>query len=146
MNQKYEPIRALSVSAYDFVIDALKNEKELGRYELADGAYALVQSYDTKLRENAKYEAHREYIDVQLIVEGREIIAVEPLALMHKHPCLRPYAPDAELYAPNDDGRDIVLEAGDFVILYPEDAHMPGLAVGEPAPVCKIVLKIPVSK
>ena len=146
MKQKYEPIRALCPSAYDFVLDALENEKEVGRYELEDGAYALVQSYETKHRENGKYEAHRAYIDVQLLLSGHEIIAVEPLEVMHTHPCLRPYAPDAELFAPNDDGTDYVLSAGDFVILYPEDAHMPGLAVDEPVPVRKVVVKIPVKK
>ena len=146
MNKKYEPIRALCPSAYNFVLDALQNEKEIGRYELEDGAYALVQSYETKLRENGKYEAHREYIDVQLLLSGREIIAVEPLEVMHTHPCLCPYAPDIELFAANDDGTDYVLSTGDFIILYPEDAHMPGLTVDEPASVRKVVVKIPVKQ
>jgi YhcH/YjgK/YiaL family protein len=146
MNQNYEPIRALSQSAYDFVSDALQNEKEVGRYDLENGAYALVQAYVTKQRAEGKYEAHREYIDVQLILSGREIIAIEPLAVMHQHPCLSPYVPDIELFIANDDGEDCLLEAGDFVILRPEDAHMPGLAADEPSPVRKIVIKIPVSK
>ncbi len=146
MNTKYESIRTLSQSAYDFTLDILRVPKADGRYELTDGAYALVQSYTTKLRENAKYEAHRDYIDVQLLLSGGEVIAVESLETMRSYPCIRPYAPDTELYAPNDDGTDYVLGAGDFVILYPEDAHMPGLCIHTPEAVRKVVFKIPVKK
>jgi beta-galactosidase beta subunit len=30
------------------------------------------------------------------------------------------------------------------MLLFPEDAHMPGIAVGDPVPVKKVVLKIAV--
>jgi YhcH/YjgK/YiaL family protein len=36
------------------------------------------------------------------------------------------------------------LQKGNFALLFPQDAHMPGLAIGSPAPVKKIVLKISV--
>jgi YhcH/YjgK/YiaL family protein len=40
------------------------------------------------------------------------------------------------------DGTDVKLESGDFVILYPHDAHVPTLQSGSPADVKKIVLKV----
>jgi len=146
MYQNYEKIRALSEQAYDFTCRALRENLEVGRYELGDGVYAMVQSYETKKREDAKYEAHRRYIDVQLILDGEEIIAVEPLSVMHQQTCLMAYdaEKDAELYAENMEGTDYQLGKGDFLIFMPEDGHMPGLCVQEPITIKKVVIKIPV--
>ena len=144
MDQKYEAIRALSESAYHFVLENLTTPRENGKYELENGVYAMVQGYTTHLRKDSKYEAHKAYIDIQIILSGTEIIAVEPLEDMHKYPCVRPYEYDAELYENNPDGIDHVLSAGDFLVLYPQDAHMPGVCVGAPSEVKKIVVKVPV--
>ena len=144
--KSYESIRALSESAYQFTLKALESAPENGKYELEDGAFANVFSYTTNLRSDSKYEAHKKYIDVQLILSGTEIIAVESLDTMYTHACIKPYEFDAELYAGNDDGVDYVMNAGDFLILLPEDAHMPGVAVDEPTEVKKVVLKIPVKE
>jgi biofilm protein TabA len=40
------------------------------------------------------------------------------------------------------DGDFLTLTAGDFMLLFPEDGHMPGIAVGAPRPVTKAVFKI----
>jgi YhcH/YjgK/YiaL family protein len=42
------------------------------------------------------------------------------------------------------EGDLFTLHSGSFVLLLPEDAHMPGMAVGTPAPVKKVVVKISV--
>ena len=41
-----------------------------GRYEISDCLYANVQTYNTK--DDAPYEAHRDYIDIQYMVIGEE--------------------------------------------------------------------------
>ncbi len=41
-----------------------------GRYELSDGCFVNVDEYET--RENYAFEAHRKYIDVQILVDGVE--------------------------------------------------------------------------
>ena len=53
---------------------------------------------------------------------------------------------DFMLFHHNDECTDYVLEAGDFLILYPQDVHMPGVCVNEKSPVRKIVVKVPVEK
>ena len=42
------------------------------------------------------------------------------------------------------DGDLITVRSGNFVLLLPEDGHMPGMALGDSAPVKKIVIKISV--
>ena len=115
----------------------------VGRKDLdGDSLYALTQSYETKLPEAARYESHRDYLDIQILIEGREIIEVTDRDSLKVSV---PYAPDIEFYAtpkPNP-CHSMVLVPGDALVFFPEDAHRPQLAVdGLPSAVRKLVLKI----
>ena len=45
----------------------------LGRYDLtSSGTYANVQEYDTK--DSSVFEAHRSYVDIQVAIDGQELI------------------------------------------------------------------------
>lgn len=143
---KYQEVQKVSQEAYDFLsnFDAAKYAD--GRHELGNGVYVNIFRYETKSRKDAKYEAHRRYIDIQVVLEGEEIISVEHIDVMHNHTCLQAFNEegDAELYASNVDGDDYVLRQGDFLILPPEAGHMPSIYIGSPAPVRKAVIKVPV--
>ena len=67
---KYLSIKELTPSGYDFVIKALESGVENGKYPLENGAYAAVSEYETKPMATAKFEAHKNFIDVQLILSG----------------------------------------------------------------------------
>ena len=52
---------------------------------------------------------------------------------------------EARDFLPADgEGEFLRMTAGDFAMFGPQDAHMPGMALGGPAPVRKIVLKVAV--
>ena len=143
----YEKIKSICPDGYELLMAALKDAPADGRVELSDGAYAVVSTYEAKPRAEKKFEAHRKFIDVQIVLSGRELIAVESLDTMREGKCLREYdaAADVELYGSNPNGTDYLLEAGDFLILSPEEAHMPGILLGGgSATVRKVVIKIPV--
>ena len=146
MKDKYLPIKALNESAYSFLLELEGKPFEVGRYELDGGAYVVLQSYQSKLRQNANYEAHKKYTDIQVVISGCEIISIESLDAMYKYPVITPYneEKDVELYTPNCDGIDYVLNDGDFLIIPPRDAHAPGINVGGQGEVLKAVFKIPV--
>ena len=112
-----------------------------GRYEL-DGInlYVMSQEYTTKLPEQGKWEAHRRYIDLQYIVSGTERIGYAHLSRLTQGD----YNSEKDFHALSGVGDYITLSAGDFMLLFPEDAHMPGMAVGDPVPVKKVVVKIAV--
>lgn len=138
---KYLPIKNLSKSGYSLTLEALAGRREDGRYELDDGAYAFISSYVTKDIKEGLYEAHKEYTDVQIILSGREIIGVVPLDEMRKGECVKPYEYDIELYKV-EGGTLNELGVGDYLILTPNDAHMPGVSE-TPTETRKLVLKIP---
>ena len=110
-----------------------------GRYEL-DGAnlFVIVTEYETKTKDNIKWEAHQKYFDIQYIISGRELIGYA-------------FIGDCKLGAYDDakDFREIVavkgafpeLGPGMFMILAPQDVHAPGIAPNAPQPAKKAIVK-----
>ncbi len=115
-----------------------------GRIEIdGDAVYALVSSYQSAPPvDPLRFEAHRKYIDIQFVLAGQEALGWVPadrLALTSAYDA----AKDVWFGTlPADQATLVRLEAGCLAVLYPEDAHAPKLALGEPAPVRKIVVKV----
>ncbi len=114
---------------------------ETGKYEI-DGTnvFALVQEYESKPMAEGKWEAHRRYIDVQYIVRGNEQIGY--VHISHLTP--GDYDADRDFLPLTGEGEYLTLFAGDFMLLFPDDGHMPGLVVGGSGPVKKVVVKVAV--
>ena len=114
-----------------------------GRISLdGDNLFMLFGSYETHSPEGALTEAHQQYIDVMYMVEGAETIYVKPVERMQN--VTKPYdaSIDALLGVTDSDASAIRLEAGCFVILFPQDAHAPACYADGPATVKKIVGKV----
>ncbi len=112
----------------------------VGKYEVkGPSLYYLVQSYTTRTVEQSAWEAHNNYLDVQYLVKGRERIGWAPRSSLKS---IRAYdaTTDAELLSGNGDF--LTAESGTFLLLWPEDAHMPGIAAGAPSTVLKVVVKV----
>jgi len=115
----------------------------VGRHEVNDrGAFVLVSEYLTRPLVESFIECHRSYIDIQLLARGAEGVGI-----CSRQSCRElPY--DAEKDFLKVEGKTdlITLRAGFFAIFFPDDGHMPMLQLAEyPAPVKKLVFKIPVS-
>ena len=118
---------------------------ETGRVELGDGVFALEQAYIAKPRAEGKWEAHKVYIDVQVIVSGEELMEVTDVARLTVAEDHTP-AKDILFFEQNRDGSVLRMRAGEIAVFYPVDAHKPSLAAGEPAAlVRKTVVKVPVA-
>ena len=103
-----------------------------------------MQQYSPKTFNSEKLEYHRDYIDIQLLFSGAEKLYYAPLEGLET---ATPYNPEKDcgmnkLPAP-EAGTGIALVPGNFVLLYPEEGHLPG--VGDPGTqVVKAVVKIAV--
>ena len=110
-----------------------------GRVEIdGENIFANVMTCVTKER-NDTPEAHRKYIDIQYLIEGSEIVAVGPLERMEEEVEARPQG-DIWFYRGPLSGVEI--GQGRFVVVFPEDAHAPSIAVDKPAPTRKCVVKV----
>ena len=114
-----------------------------GWYDLGEGVRASVQRYVTSPAEELSFEAHERFYDVQYVVEGQEYMGV---ASRDGLKAKTPYDADNDVtfYEDPDLPGQVLLRKGEYIILAPEDAHKPRCAAGEPAPVMKIVVKVPV--
>lgn len=118
------------------------NELQPGHIEL-DGKYVYinVDKVDGKSREEAKIEAHRKYIDIQIPISGKEMIGVMPVNELKN------------VTMPYDEEKDVMfygdkithwetVEPGEFIIFFPADGHAPLVECGENHH--KLVVKISV--
>jgi YhcH/YjgK/YiaL family protein len=128
--------------AFGFLRTADLDRLPLGRHAIAsDEIFALAQEYRTKPASEGFWESHRRYIDVQLVVAGRERMGYANLAALAAQ---KPYDPEKDLLVLEGAGDFFMVSAGMFTIFTPQDAHMPCLAADEPAMVRKVVVKVAV--
>jgi YhcH/YjgK/YiaL family protein len=129
--------------AFDWLEEGAWRQLSAGKYQIrGDEVFALVQEYVTKEHSACRFEAHRRYIDIQMLISGKETIEVVPVDSLS---VIEPYKPDIEFFAcPEAWGAHaLAMTAGQCVILFPEDAHRPCMNVGGVAePVRKLVVKV----
>jgi YhcH/YjgK/YiaL family protein len=134
-------IRALEyLKAHDFVSMAP------GVYEI-EGKELYVQVIDaqTDYPQNKKPEVHRQYVDLQFSPAGNELIGFVPENGKNvvREDLLE--ARDLLFYTLVENEMFLKMDAGNFAVFFPWDVHRPACAVGEPAPVRKVVVKIKLS-
>jgi YhcH/YjgK/YiaL family protein len=120
----------------------VKPDIENGVYEIIPRVKAIVSEYTTKEINENGYEAHREYIDIQYLISGEEIVGSLPLEYLKE---IKPYKKetDAAFYVGiGVNHQELLLGNGYFAILFPQDGHMPLLSVDTPMKVKKVVVKV----
>jgi YhcH/YjgK/YiaL family protein len=110
-----------------------------GRHDIdGDDIYALVMKGTGRTRGEAELEVHRKYIDVQCIISGRDDIGWQNYSACKNSKGGYNSEEDLELLADSASAW-ITICPGDFAILFPEDAHAPGVGEGE---FHKVVVKV----
>ena len=112
-----------------------------GRYDIrGDEIFATVARYKTKAREEGRWEAHRKYIDIQFLAEGCELIGVTSAGELT---VANEYSEKSDIMFFNDSDGDFCTLAQDrFILLFPQDAHMPCITDKTQSDVTKVVVKI----
>ena len=87
------------------------------------------------------YQTHKNYIDIQCIINGEEKIGVTN----YKN-CLiaEQYNEEKDIEFLNYSGDElyITMKKNEFIILHPQDAHKPSISIGKTQKVKKIVVKV----
>ncbi len=115
-----------------------------GRYTIdGDDIFAIVMSYHTSAPESVVFESHQKYVDIQTVItgcEGFECAFSDDLSVTTPYDASK----DAAFYERTTHGQTRVdVFPGTFVMLYPHDAHIAGLMVGnESKLVKKVVVKV----
>ncbi len=131
--------------AFDFIKKAITENVEAGKHEI-DGKelWASVQEYTSKLETEAKAEAHKNYIDIQFIVSGVEVIEGFDIARAAPKSEYNDVK-DVMFYEDDANATKGILNAGEYGIFFPNDVHKPGMCLnGVQSQVKKIVVKVKV--
>ncbi len=109
-----------------------------GRYDY-DGGFILIQEGTTKPLAAGDFEAHRKYLDVQVLLSGAETIAWADLDTLS---CTEAYdaQKDRGMYAGT--GASIAIAPGMFYVCFPADAHKACGHLEAPTAFRKAVVKL----
>ena len=124
----------------DYVVNfilGLSSDTECMRYDLIDNDFVNVETYSTKLIKDAKFESHDRYIDIQLLLEGEERIYLtnrDGLEVSEIYNVDK----DITFYKNSVNDADYVtLNATNFILIYPHEAHAPQVAIGDKSKIVK---------
>lgn len=110
------------------------------RVELkGDLVYCTRFTYETIPQEESFFEAHRRYLDIHIMVEGEERVDMnrpEDLKLTDAQEGNDFYAYQGESW------HSTVLKPGEFLVVFPGDAHRIKVQVDGPKTVSKAVFKV----
>ncbi len=113
---------------------------DIGRHTIVeDDIFAVVSEYETKDADDTRWEAHQKYADIQILISGEEKIGVATPKGMKVN---TPYNPEKDIEFYDGKGDYVILRPGNFAVLFPSDAHLPGVAVDEKVKVKKVVIKV----
>ena len=131
---------------YPVLKEALETLEKMG-YDVAKGSHKIsdtlvlnVNEYNSNENKDGAYEAHEKWIDLQMIISGEEYIryAKRSAGIMKTE-----YNPDCDaLFMTVENYDNLGLFTGNFAVFFPEDLHLPGLAVDKSMPIKKYVFKI----
>ncbi len=140
------PYKALSRNmelAIDYLGEIDFETMEDGKYPVVgDDIYVVVSTYATREHGESKYEVHRNYIDIQCLISGEELIYCNEFCRMEA---------DGDYNPPNDKQNlkdqtgevAIHLKPGMAAVFYPNDAHKACCRLrNEPQKVRKLLVKV----
>ena len=113
---------------------------EKGSYEI-DGKdiFVNIVEYDTCEKEDRFWEAHKKYIDIHLMLDGIERIDLNFIENLNQ----KQYEEENDFLPLNGEANSHVeLSKGDFLVCYPEDAHMTALKVNGKKYIKKAIFKV----
>ena len=113
-----------------------------GKYDVdGENVYLMIQEPEFRAPADAQFEAHRRYADIQLALADGETIACLPVEQVEKW---MPFDVEKDIGFSDVDEKGILLPLtkGMFMILFPQDAHMPNLKCGTAAKGRKAVVKV----
>lgn len=114
---------------------------DTGEHELSGrDLFACVAEEKGRAEDEAPLEAHRKYLDIQIVLRGEDRMGWKPLANCQCPTANYDEERDIQFFSDVPDCW-IPVRSGQFVIFFPEDAHAPLVSDGL---IRKMVLKLAV--
>ena len=140
----YKKLHKNIQKAFEFIEENDLVNMQDGRYEIAPDIFGIVQSYQTKDKNEAKAEVHRVYTDIQYMISSSEKMGYKELSSFVEDEKYNEEKDIAFSSVKNSTGLEFfTVKEGDFVIFMPQDVHMSSLNLDDGAKnVKKIIIKL----
>ena len=142
MPEYFSLIPALRI-VYSTIIENGFFNIPLGKKVINKDIYLNKEEYFPKSQSSKQFEFHRNYIDVQIVLSGIEMVNVKSYDELANYTTI-PYDPEHDisfLKLADADASHIVLNNRLFLLLFPGEIHKPCIRVDN-CPVLKVVFKI----
>lgn len=121
---------------------ARPEHKETGQYPLqGDTLFMNVMQFATQLPQEKRAELHRDYLDIQVLLEGEEQIRYGLRGSARECDAWNE-AGDYQLCDAIDGEQTLTLRPGMFAVFMPGEPHKPGCHVSEEHTIRKVVIKL----
>ena len=134
---KYEPLVSKNVINF---LKGLSPDSPVGHYEIDENSYANIDQYVPKQYNKCKFEAHKKYIDIQMVLYGEENLeytGIKDLEISEEYDENK----DVMFFKNTDDFDTVKLTPFKFAFIYPHEAHKPQIKTSSDL-VKKVVVKI----
>lgn len=138
-SKRIEMLHPLFPKLFDYVKSHDLLNAELGRIEI-DGDNLFINNVNPTCmaRDNQILELHHDYIDVHILLEGKETIGWKATEDLKEE--TKPYSKEGDCALYSDKPTTYVdINPGEFVLVYPEDAHAPVIGEGK---IRKLIAKV----
>ena len=138
--KQYHINKAWWDKAFAFLNDKKLDTLPAGKYVIdGNNVYATITNAPSKEFDKSAWESHRNYIDLQYVIKGKEKIGVSPIALAT---LIKPYDETRDAANYNADGKYHIATPDVFFLFFPGDAHRPNIKVEGYDTVKKLVIKV----
>ncbi len=140
-SDRYAGLHPLFARAFAYIGDTDLYALAPGRYSIVgEELIAIVEQVSGRTKEMARLEAHKRYIDIQLVLDGDETMGWKPLA-----DCYNPIGEHSLerdiLFFHDAPASWIAVPPDHFCIFFPEDTHAPLVGTGS---IRKVIFKVAV--
>lgn len=140
---KYDYLSEKFKKAYHWLATNDTAKMEDGRYDICEGVFAMVQRYETVDFNEARFESHKDYFDIQYVAEGFESFGMGLVKDCELNESVK--EKDVYFYDTPKFYTQVNLKAGDLVVVPPEEVHQPRACYnGQKMTVTKVVIKVKV--
>lgn len=138
-SSRIEPLHPLFKRLFDYVKQHDLLTRELGRITIeGDDLFINNVNPECVSQEGQMLELHRDYIDVHILLSGKERIGWKPIEDLQFQ--IKAYEKDGDCALYTDKPTTFVdMNPGEFVIVYPEDPHAPVIGEGK---IRKLIAKV----
>lgn len=137
--EKYFSVHPRFAKAFEYLKNQELESLQPGKFVIEEGVLTVaVSAKEGVSPEKAKFEAHNEFIDIQVCISN-----TEKMGWSARSTCKAPidvYNPEKDvIFFEDEPGMYFSLQPGQFVIFFPQDAHAPMIGEGV---IKKLVVKV----